>query len=197
MGAIFISNPPDAPNPVQWQPFAAGAALYLFLLAAGWILTVYNSLIALRNRVNQAWSQVDIQLKRRSDLIPNLASCVEGYSSHEKAVQLLVAELRSQNEITGETWEIKGYTTALAAVAENYPALKADQSFLALQKSLSETEQRIALARGYFNDIVTFYNTRLEIIPDSFVGAMARLFKQNTLKTEDMERAPVEVCLAT
>jgi hypothetical protein len=108
-----------------------------------------------------------------------------------------VAELRNQAEIYGETREIKGYGPAVAAIAESYPALKADQSFLALQKSLTETEQRIALARMYFNDIVTFYNTRLDIIPDRFIGSMARLFKQNTLKAADLERAPVNVCLAT
>jgi hypothetical protein len=83
------------------------------------------------------------------------------------------------------------------AVAERYPLLKADQSFLALQKSLSDTEQRIALARGYYNDIVTFYNTRLEVIPDRFVGRMARLFRQNLLQTADLERAPIEVHLAS
>jgi hypothetical protein len=197
MGTMFFSNPPDGTGTAPgWQPFAAGAAVYFIALAAGWTLTVFNSLITLRNRVNQAWSQVEIQLKRRSDLIPNLASCVEGYSSHEKAAQLLVAELRNQAEIYGETREIKGYSPAVAAIAESYPALKADQSFLALQKSLSETEQRIALARSYFNDIVTFYNTRLEIIPDRFIGGMAHMFKQNTLKSADLERAPVQVCLA-
>ena len=197
LGTVFLSNPPDGTGtPLGWQPFAAGATIYFIAMTAGWTLTIYNSLITLRNRVNQAWSQVDIQLKRRSDLIPNLASCVEGYSSHEKAAQLLAAELRNQAEIYGETREVRGYSPAVAAIAESYPALKADQSFLALQKSLAETEQRIALARGYFNDIVTFYNTRLEIIPDRFVGGMARLFKQNTLKSTDLERAPVQVCLA-
>lgn len=197
LGTVFLSNPPDGVGtPTGWQPFAAGTIVYLIALAAGWTLMVYNSLITLRNRVNQAWSQVDIQLKRRSDLIPNLASCVEGYSSHEKAAQLLAAELRNQAEIYGQTREVRGYSRAVAAIAENYPALKADQSFLALQKSLAETEQRIALARSYFNDIVTFYNTRLEIIPDRFVGGMARLFKQNILKSTDIERTPVQVCLA-
>ena len=197
LGTVFLSNPPDGTGaPLGWQPFAADAAVYFIALAAGWTLTIYNSLITLRNRVNQAWSQVEIQLKRRSDLIPNLASCVEGYSLHEKAAQLLVAELRNQAEIHGETREVRGYGPAVAAIAESYPALKADKSFLALQKSLTETEQRIALARSYFNDIVTFYNTRLEIIPDRFIGGMARLFKQNTLKSADLERAPVQVCLA-
>jgi hypothetical protein len=181
----------------SWQPFAMALSIYFIAFVTGWIWTVHNSLITLRNRVNQAWSQVDIQLKRRADLIPNLVRCVEGYSAHEKAVQELAAELRSQTDSSTRSGILKGYSPALLAVAERYPALKADQSFLALQKSLADTEGRIALARGYFNDIVTFYNTRLEVIPDKFVGRMARLFRQNLLKASDLERAPVEVRLAS
>jgi len=122
--------------------------------------------------------------------------CVEGYSSHEKSVQELVAEMRGQPEIGAARSDLRGYGPALLAVAESYPALKADQSFLELQKSLTDTEQRIALARAYFNDIVTFYNTRLEIVPDRFVGRMARLFRQNLINAADLDRAPVEVNLA-
>ena len=91
--------------------------------------------------------------------------------------------MRSQAEAGARSADLKGYAPTLLAVAERYPALKADQSFLALQKTLSDTEQRIALARGYFNDIVTFYNTRLEVIPDRFVGGMARLFQAEPLKS--------------
>jgi hypothetical protein len=192
-GAFFVGNT----GPVQsWQPFLAAFGIYFIAFAAGWTWTVHNSLITLRNRVNQAWSQVDIQLKRRNDLIPNLVRCVEGYSVHEKAVQELVAGLRSQADVSTSGGTVKGYSNELLAVAERYPNLKADQSFLALQKSLADTEGRIALARGYFNDIVTFYNTRLEVIPDKFVGRMARLFRQNLLNASDLEREPVEVKLA-
>ncbi len=112
-------------------------------------------------------------------------------------MQELVAELRNQAEHAVQRDDIRGYGPALLAVAERYPALKADRSFLALQKSLADTKGRIALARGYFNDIVTFYNTRLEVIPDRFVGRMARLFRQNLLQAADLERAPVEVHLAS
>ena len=103
--------------------------------------------------------------------------------------------MRNQAEINAQRNDIRGFGPALLAVAECYPLLKADRSFLALQKSLSDTESRIALARGYFNDIVTFYNTRLEVIPDRFIGRMARLFRQNLLKAADLERAPIEVRL--
>ncbi len=194
-GGAFIAGNMLGEQP--WQLFAMAISIYLTAFAAGWIWTVHNSLITLRNRVNQAWSQVDIQLKRRADLIPNLVRCVEGYSAHEKAVQKLTAELRNEAHNSGRGGILKGYSHTLLAVAERYPALKADQSFLSLQKSLADTEGRIALARGYYNDIVTFYNTRLEVIPDKFVGRMARLFRQNLLKAEDLERAPVEVRLAS
>ncbi len=111
---------------------------------------------------------MDIQLKRRFDLIPNLVKTVEGYRSHEADVQKLVTELRNQSEATppGEKGaDFKGVVPLLNIVVEKYPELKASESFLKLQKQLAETEQRIALARDYFNDIATFYNTRLEIIP--------------------------------
>jgi hypothetical protein len=163
----------------------------------GFIFSVYNSLISLRNRVNQSWSQMDIQLKRRADLIPNLVQCVEGYSKHEKAVQELVAEMRNQVGTSVRGSDLKGYAPVLLAVAERYPALKADQSFLSLQKSLTDTEQRIALARGYYNDIATFYNTRLEVIPDRFIGALARLSRQNLIGAADLERASIQVHLAS
>jgi hypothetical protein len=179
----------------SWQPFAIAVGVYLGVLILGWAWTVFNSLVTLHNRVDQAWSQLDIQLKRRVDLIPNLVECVKGYSAHEAAVQQLVADLRTLGESHDGRGEIKGYSGALIAMAERYPDLQADQSFLSLQKSLADTESRIALARGYFNDIVTFYNTRLEVVPDRFVGRLARLFKQNLIQTADLERAPVEVKL--
>ena len=198
IGGAFVSRAMSTVETgVSWQPFVLAIGVYLIALAVGWTWTVYNSLITLRNRVNQAWSQVDIQLKRRADLIPNLVKCVEGYSSHEKAVQEMVAELRNQSMGSTRGGTLKGYSHTLLAVAERYPALKADKSFLALQKSLADTEGRIALARGYFNDIVTFYNTRLEVIPDRFVGRMARLFRQNLIQATDLERSPVEVHLAS
>jgi hypothetical protein len=198
VGGAFVSRVSQTlGSGVSWQPFVIALVAFFVALALGWIWTVYNSLVTLRNRVNQAWSQVDIQLKRRADLIPNLVKCVEGYSAHEKAAQELVAELRNQEQIGTPRGDIRGYSPTLLAVAERYPALKADRSFLALQKSLADTEQRIALARSYFNDIVTFYNTRLEVIPDRFVGRMARLFRQNLIKTADLERAPIEVRLVS
>ncbi len=182
-----------------WQPFVVTVAVYLFIFILAWVLNVYNSLINLHNRVKQGWSQVDVQLKRRYDLIPNLVKTVEGYRSHESDVQTLVTELRAQAEATppGEKGsDFKGVAPLLNIVIEKYPELKASQSFLRLQQQLAETEQRIALARDYYNDIATFYNTRLEIIPDRFVAAIARLHPRTLMGAADFERAPVQVKLA-
>lgn len=184
---------------VSWQPLAIAAAAYLCVFVIAWILVVYNSLINLHNRVKQGWSQVDIQLKRRHDLIPGLVKAVEGYRTHESDVQTLLAELRAQAEATppGEKGaDFKGISPLLKAVAEHYPELKASQSFLYLQHQLSETEQRIALARDYYNDIATFYNTRLEVIPDRWVAFIAGLRLRTLMGAADFERAPVQVKLA-
>jgi hypothetical protein len=160
---------------------------------------VYNSLIDLRQRVRQGWSQVEVQLKRRQDLIPNLVETVKGLRDHEQDLQTELAELRGQMEATppgvaGPDHRACG--ALLLAIRERYPELKADKSFLNLQKNLSDTEQRIALARGYFNEIATFYNTRLEVVPDRFVAALVGLKAQALMAANDFERAPVEVALS-
>jgi hypothetical protein len=172
---------------------------YLVALFIGWLWTVYNSLIGLRNRVNQAWSQVDVQLKRRHDLIPNLVQVVEGYRSHEKETQTVLAALRGQMEATPPGVagpDFKGLVPLFRLTVEQYPDLKASESFLKLQQSLVDSEQRIALARDYYNDITTFYNTRLSIIPDRFAALLARLSPRALLEAADFERAPVNVRLA-
>jgi hypothetical protein len=182
-----------------WMPLWIMIGGYLAALLIGWLWTVYNSLIGLRNRVNQAWSQVDVQLKRRHDLIPNLMKVVEGYRSHEKDTQTVLTELRGQMEATppGVSGpEFKGLAPVIRLTAEQYPELKASESFLKLQQSLVDTEQRIALARDYYNDIATFYNIRLSIIPDRFAAALARLRQRALLEAADFERAPVNVKLA-
>lgn len=160
---------------------------------------VFNSLIDLRQRVRQGWSQVDVQLKRRHDLIPNLVQTVEGLRDYERNLQTELATLRSQLAATppgqpGPDYQATSKT--LIAIAERYPELTAQQSFLNLQQNLSDTEQRIALARGYFNEIATYYNTRLQIIPDKFIATLGSLHEQPLMLANDFERAPVEVSLA-
>jgi hypothetical protein len=185
---------------LSWQPFVIASAGFLAVLAVGWVWAVYNSLINLRNRMKQGWSQVDVQLKRRHDLIPNLVKAVEGYRDYESETQRVITELRGQAEATppGVSGpDFKGMAPMLRAVIERYPELKASESFLKLQRALEDTEQRIALARDYFNDIATFYNTRLEIVPDRFAAGLARLRPATLMSATDFERAPVQVKLAS
>lgn len=179
--------------------YALLAIGYGLAACAGWVWMVFNSLVGLRQRVKQGWGALDVQLKRRHDLIPNLVEAVKGLRDYERNLQEELALLRSQAAATppGEPGpDFHGVARTLIAVAERYPELKAQQSFLELQRELVGTEQRIALARGYFNEIATFYNTRLEIVPDRFIARLARLPPQPLLAAADFERAPVEVVFA-
>ena len=179
--------------------FGAIGIGYLLAWLLGWLGMAYNSLIELRQRVRQAWANVDVELNRRHDLIPNLVNIVTGLRDYERTVQTEVAALRGQLTATPPGLpgaDPTGCLPAIRAVAEAYPELKANPSFMRLQQQLVETEQRIALARNYFNDIATFYNTRLQIIPDRFIADLGRLQPQPLLTATDFERAPVTVKFA-
>jgi hypothetical protein len=187
-----------APGREWLLPLLAGLA-YLGFGGAVWVWMVFNSLVDLRNRVRQAWSQVDVQLKRRHDLIPNLVEVVRGYRDHEAGLQTELAELRRQLAATppGRPGpDYRAVNQTVFAIAERYPDLKANEVFAGLQKNLVDTEQRIALARGYFNEIATHYNTRLEIVPERFVAGLARLTPETLMAANEFERAPVPVDLA-
>jgi hypothetical protein len=188
----------DAIRSVPWEPrrpiYAGAAAGYLATAALLWVWMVFNSLVEVRQRVRQAWSLVEIELKRRHDLIPNLVGLVTGYRDYERQLQSELGRLRGELSATppgvaGPDYSAVGRTAA--AIAERYPELKANASFAALQKSLIETEQRIALARGYFNDIATHYNTRLELVPERFVAGLGRMRPQVLMAANQFERAPV------
>ncbi len=175
------------------------AAIATGVWAVGWVWVAYNSMIDLRQRVRQGWSNVDVQLKRRTDLIPQLVNVVKGLRDYEKTVHQSLAELRNQMNVTapGEAGEdAKPCAQRLIAIKEAYPELKTSDAFGNLQASLVETEQRIALARTYFNEIATHYNIRLQIIPDRFISAMARLKPHPLITAANFERAVVEVNLA-
>jgi len=179
--------------------FIGEAALYLALWTVGWLVTVYNSLVELRQRVEQGWGQVDIQLKRRHDLIPNLMDTVKGYRDYEASTQQALASMRSQLSATPPGQAGDDFSSVLGQVKilkEAYPELKANENFLALEQSLSDTEQRIALARSYFNSIATFYNTRLQVVPDRFIAALGAMKPRALMEANDFERAPVEVSFA-
>jgi hypothetical protein len=185
---------------LSWEPFVLAFAGFLAVLAIGWVWTVYNSLINLHHRLEQGWSQVDVQLKRRHDLIPSLVTAVAGYRDYESETQKLLAELRGQAEATPPGVagpDFKGIAPMLRVIMERYPDLKASESFLRLQQALVDAEQRIALARDYFNEIATFYNTRLGIVPDRFVAGLARLHPATLMSAAYFERAPIQVKLAS
>jgi hypothetical protein len=181
---------------LSWQPFVIMPAAYLIVFLIVWLWSTYNSLINLHHQVEQAWSQVDVQLKRRNDLIPNLVQIIEGFKQYENKTQQVVTEMRAQHFSAGygvAAQTVKGLVPELRLTVERYPELKASGSFLKFQHSLIDTEQRIALARDYYSDIATFYNTRLVIIPQRYVASLARLHPDKLMEAADFERAPVRV----
>ncbi len=199
-GAVGRDLLADTDKGLSWQPFVISSFGFLAVLAIGWVWTVYNSLINLHHRLEQGWSQVDVQLKRRHDLIPNLIEAIRRYRDYESETQILLTELRGQGEATPPGVagpDFKGIAPMLRAIIERYPDLKANESFLQLHQALVDAEQRIALARDYFNEIATFYNTRLEIVPDRFIAVLARLHPATLMSASDFERAPIQVKFAS
>jgi hypothetical protein len=194
---VYFAN--ASPSTAVVVPVIVSGLIYVLATFIGWVWTAYNSLVNLRARVCQGFSQIDVELKRRTDLIPNLVAAVEGYRLHESGLLQLVTELRRQQNVTMDapSGDIKGLAASLSIVVEKYPDLKASQSFLALQKALSETEQRLALARDYYNSVATFYRTRLEIFPDGVLGRMLGFKPLALLEAATFERAPVEVNLSS
>lgn len=173
------------------SPFVLAAGGFIVVAGPLWLRAVYNSLVELRNRVASAWSQIDVQLKRRFDLIPRLEAAVAGLVAHERTVEQGMAELRAQS--LGEGGPALG--GRVIALAERYPQLKTDAAFRKLQRELSDTEQRIALARGYYNEIATYYNTKLQTFPEGLVAVLGRMKPRALFRADDIERAPVPVSL--
>ncbi len=195
-GAVWFDSATRRNSEPHWPLYITAGLAYLTAGALAWIWMVFNSLVDLRQRVRQAWSLVDVQLQRRHDLIPNLVEAVKGFRDYERQLQCELASLRSQQEATppGEAGADYGAVAhTVVAIAERYPELKADANFAALQKSLIDTEQRIALARGYFNDIATQYNTRLEIVPERYVACLGAMQPQALMAANDFQRAAVPV----
>jgi LemA protein len=158
-------------------------ALVIFLIIIGGLILIavgmYNGLVVLRNRCENAWSQVDVQLKRRYDLIPNLIETVKGYAKHEREVFQNVTDARAKaiNASTVKDQgaaevQLSGALKTLFAVAENYPELKANQNFLLLQEELAGTESKIAYARQFYNDQVMLFNQRQQVFPSNLIANM-------------------------
>ena len=157
------------------------------------VVAMYNSLQTEKNKVENAWSQIDVELQRRFDLIPNLIETVKGYMAHEKELLTQVTDLRSswtsaqtvadKSKLNGD---LSSTLKSIMAISESYPDLKANQNFIALQQELSNTENKIASTRQFYNAAVTSYNTKLEVIPTNIVGSLFG-FKQRELFNVESE----------
>lgn len=192
----FMMNRVPADDYKAWMIFGG---IFLGAGFIGWVVVMYNSMVHLRRRVDQAWANVDVQLKRRNDLIPNLVEATKGLRDYERELQTELADLRAQLAATppGRPGvDPHACSGQIRAIVERYPELKASEAFLALQTNLVDTENRISLARGYFNDIATFYNTRLAVIPDRFIGALGAMKPRALMTADQFEREPVQVKLA-
>jgi len=173
-----------------------GVVVLLALIFAG----TYNRLVAFRNRIDNAWSQIGVQLKRRYDLIPNLVNTVKGYAAHEKEIFEKVAEARnaaiSAKSVPDQAQAENQITQALRqlfAVVEAYPDLKANQNFLALQEELTATEGRIAFARQFYNDTVLTYNNKVQQFPSRIVAGMFNFTPREFFQVEEAATGPVNV----
>ncbi len=179
--------------------------LGLIVLLAIWAVSTYNGLIGSRNKVEEGWRQIDVELKRRHDLIPNLVETVKGYAQHERGTLEEVMRARSVAMAGGQTPAQAAQTEGvlsqalgrLIAVAEAYPDLKANQNFLALQQELSSTEDRIASSRRYYNALVRDLNTKVESVPSNFVANMAGIKRAEYFETPATEAVAPSVSFGT
>lgn len=164
------------------------------------IIGIYNGLIRLKNQVKNAWAQIDVQLKRRNDLIPNLVETVKGYMKHEKGVLENITKARSA-VLAAQTVDAKAKASnmlsdtlkSLFAVSENYPQLKANENFMQLQEELSGTENKIAYSRQFYNDIVMTYNTKIEVFPNNVFAGMFSFKEETLFQATEEEKKNVKV----
>ncbi len=171
-------------------------ALVLF-----WVVVVYNGLVVLKNRVKNAWAQIDVQLKRRCDLIPNLIETVKGYAAHESATLENVVKARQQAINVGDNVKnraeaenaLSGTLKSLFAVAENYPDLKANQNFMQLQEELTSTENKISFARQFYNDAVMAYNNKKEMFPTNIIAGVFNFENRDFFEIAEAEKAVPKV----
>lgn len=175
-------------------------ALIVVAVIALWLIATYNGLIRLKNRVDEAWSDIDVQLKRRYDLIPNLVNTVKGYATHEKELFEKVTEARTRAMNAGTTQDkaeaenmLSGTLKTLFAVSENYPDLKANTNFLELQRELSDTENKIQASRRFFNGNVMEYNTKIQVFPTNLFAGMLNFTKRDFFEIDEAQREPVNV----
>ena len=174
--------------------------LVILAVIAIYFISVRNSLVVLRNRVKDQWAQIDVQLKRRFDLIPNLVETVKGYAKHEKETLENVVKARNTylsaatpEEELKANGELSGAISKLFALAESYPDLKANASFLEMQNELKETENKIASARQFYNDTVLQYNNKVEMFPANIIASMFKFEKEKFFEVAAEEKENVKV----
>lgn len=183
-------------------------ALYILLAVLGFVLVylwmTYNGLITARNRVREAWSGIDVQLKRRSSLIPNLVETVKGYAKHEKevfenvtAARSAIMSAKNPQQAAEANNMLTGALKSLFAVAEAYPELKANENFKQLQDELSDTETKVAASRQFYNGNVLDYNTKLQVFPNVLVANAFGFKQEEFFKASDEEKADVKVNFAS
>ncbi len=174
--------------------------LFVLVLVLVFVIGMYNSLVQLRVRADSAWSDIDVQLKRRHDLIPNLVETVKGYAAHEKGTFENIAKFRSQamqattpaDKAVAEN-QLTGALKSLFAVAENYPELKASEEFTQLQNSLSQTEDAIQNSRRYYNAVVRDLNTKIQSFPTNILAGMFGFQLRQFFEVAEADREPVAV----
>jgi LemA protein len=174
--------------------------LIIIVVIVLWLVVTYNGLITLKNRVDEAWSDIDVQLKRRYDLIPNLVNTVKGYAAHEKEVFEKVTEARSQAMNAGTPADkaqaenaLSNTLKSLFAVAEAYPDLKANQNFLELQRELTDTEDKIQAARRFYNGNARDFNIKIEVFPNNLIANTLHFTKRDFFEAGEGEKEPVKV----
>ena len=174
--------------------------IIVVVLIIAWAFATYNKLVDLRNRVKDQWAQIDVQLKRRFDLIPNLVETVKGYAKHES--ETLEAIIQARNTYVSATTpeaqmkadgELEKAISKLFALSESYPELKANTNFQHLQQELTETESKIASARQFYNDTVLMYNNKVEMVPSNIIASLFKFKKEAFFEANETERENVQV----
>lgn len=172
----------------------------IILVVAGWLLMTYNGLVTLRNRVREAWSQIDVQLKRRASLIPNLVETVKGYAKHEKEVFENVTKARSAlmgakdpNEKAAANDMLTGALKSLFAVAEAYPNLRASENFKGLQDEISDTETKVAASRQFYNTNALDLNNTIEMFPTVLIAGIFGFKKEEFFKATEEDKKDIQV----
>ena len=175
----------------------------IVVLLVLWAVGSYNSLVALRNRVANGWAQIDVQLKQRADLVPNLVETVKGYAAHESQVFTQVTQARASALQAAQSGDVAQRIQAenqlsraimnLQAVAEAYPQLQANQNFLDLQAQLKALEEKIAYARQFYNDVVQKYNTKIEVVPTNIIAGLFHFEQAAYFQVDEADRQAPQV----